>query len=91
MKESDIERKIREYALKHGCRCYKLAGVNDVGKPDRILTCNGLTIYMEVKRPGEDASPAQLREHKRIRDAGGIVFIVDSVEAGKRIIDAMLK
>ena len=90
MRESDIEAAIRAYALKHGCRCYKLAGVHDIGKPDRVLTCNGVTFYLEVKKPGGVLSNAQRREHHRIRLAGGVVHTVSTVESGKALIDRLV-
>ena len=90
MRESEIESAIRAYALERGCRCYKLAGVHDIGKPDRVLTCNGQTVYIEVKATNGRLSTAQRREHQRIRQAGGVVYIVDTVESGKWVIDAMM-
>ena len=90
MRESEIESAIRAYALERGCRCYKLAGVHDIGKPDRVLTCNGQTVYLEVKTTSGRLSTVQRREHQRIQQAGGVVYIVDTVESGKWIIDKLV-
>lgn len=38
------------------------------------------TIWVELKAPGEEPTPAQAREHKRLRDMGQRVEVVDSIE-----------
>ena len=90
MTGSEVERKLRLYAIERGCRFYKLDGPNDVGKPDRVVLCNGITIYVEFKGPTEALSIKQKREHQRIRDAYGVVCVGDNLEDGKNLIDWLL-
>jgi hypothetical protein len=37
--------------------------------------------FVELKAPGKVAEPHQAREHKRLRAAGFIVLVLDSIEA----------
>ena len=47
------------------------------GWPDLLAIKDGLTVYIEVKRPGQGLSPLQLLRHEQIIDAGGIVYVTD--------------
>jgi hypothetical protein len=35
---------------------------------------------VELKRPGKDAEPHQAREHERLRAAGFVVLVLDTIE-----------
>ncbi|WP_315127337.1 VRR-NUC domain-containing protein [Comamonas antarctica] len=48
-----------------------------MGIPNHPL---GPTIWVELKRPGETPRTSQLREHERMRAAGQIVLVIDSIE-----------
>lgn len=39
------------------------------------------TIWVELKAPGKMPEPHQVREHKRMRDMGQQVEVIDSIEA----------
>jgi hypothetical protein len=39
----------------------------------------GPTLWVELKAPGKRCSPAQVREHNKMRAMGQHVFVVDSV------------
>jgi hypothetical protein len=45
--------------------------------------------FIEFKREGQKATPAQEREHHRLRQQAINVFVVDNVDAGKECIDTM--
>ena len=45
------------------------------------------TIWVELKAPGKDPEPHQAREHKRMRDMGQRVEVIDSMEG----VDNLLK
>jgi hypothetical protein len=86
MKESDIERKIREYAESKGLLFKKFTGI--AGWPDRILLSDtGATAFLEIKKPGGDVAPKQVRVCKMLRARGFPADIVDSIAEGKRFID----
>jgi len=46
----------------------------------------GKMFALEVKRPGGKATELQLHELKRIRDAGGMAAVVESVNEVKEIL-----
>lgn len=51
------------------------------GLPDIVVCWRGLFVGIETKMPGaEGATPIQQHVHKEIRDVGGVVFVVRSVE-----------
>jgi hypothetical protein len=50
------------------------------GWPDRSGTMSGgLSIYVEVKAPGEDLSPEQVIVHAELRRVGAVVIVADSL------------
>ena len=58
MKESQIEKQIREYAISKGCTCEKFIYVGKRGATDRALVSPyGVTGFLEIKKPGGDRSP----------------------------------
>ena len=69
-----------EKALK-GAMCVKFVSPGLSGVPDRIVMASGEVVFVEVKRPGERPRPLQLAVHERMRRAGQIVLIVDSLES----------
>lgn len=41
---------------------------------------HGISFWVELKRPGEVATAAQIREHNRMRKCGMIVFVCSTFE-----------
>lgn len=93
--EADVESKVCAYARYRGFWVRKFVSPANRGAPDRIFKRACVeTFWVEFKRPGKKRTfPSgkheriQAREHQNIRDAGGTVFIIDTVEEGKRLID----
>ena len=56
------------------------------GVPDIVGCLRGKMFALEVKRPGGKATELQLHELKRIRDAGGMAAVVESVNEVKEIL-----
>lgn len=65
-------------------------GMQKAGVPDLAAVILGRAVYIEVKSPGEKATPKQLKEISDIRLAGGLAFVADSVEAVKAEIEPRL-
>jgi len=87
--EKDIEAKVKEYAREQGLLTYKFTSPARAAVPDDMFVCaSGRVFFIEFKRKGKLPTPAQLREHDRLRGHNVAVYVVDDVEAGKRIIDA---
>ena len=93
--EKDVEKRVCAYAKTLGFWHKKFLSPNARAVPDRIFKIRGLDFFfIEFKRPGkaekfpaDEHERAQLREHERIRKAGGRVWLVDDVESGKRLLD----
>ena len=89
MKESEIENQVCKYASKAGWYVRKFSSPGHRGVPDRVLLSpTGLIIFIEFKAPSKKPSALQVDEIAQIRKRGGIVYIVDNVEEGKKIIDS---
>lgn len=86
MRESTIEKYLVSRCKKHGVYCRKWAAPGMRGVPDRILLVEGNWWAVEVKAPGRKPTKLQLLEHKRIRNHGGQVVVLDSKEG----VDALL-
>lgn len=82
--ESKLQRRIREaveaqwpdsWMVKYHGGPFTRKGV-----PDLLGCVEGRHVALEAKRPGEVASPAQLRQIERLRAAGAIVGVVWSID-----------
>lgn len=91
MLEKQIERKVCDYAKEQGLLVYKFTSPSRMGVPDRLfITREGMVFFIEFKRGGEKATPAQVREHERLREQKVNVFVIDDVVKGKLVIDLMV-
>lgn len=90
MLEKHIEAKVCEYAKSKGVLVYKFTSPARAAVPDRLfISPSGVVWFCEFKRPGAKPTPAQEREHVRLREAQVSVFVVDDVEQGKAMVDTM--
>jgi VRR-NUC domain len=93
IKEKDIQRTILDYLAAKRIFHRKINNVGifkqstgsyipsqSVGMPDIIAVVNGRIIGIEVKRPGGPQSPGQKQFQKELETAGGLYFLVHSVE-----------
>ena len=88
--EKDIERKVCEYARSRSFLVYKFVSPQIIGVPDRIfISPAGVLTFIEFKRPGETTRSSQDREIARLRKHNQRVYIIDDVEQGKAIVDAI--
>ena len=88
MLEKDIERKVCEYAKLNNVDHYKFASPNRAAVPDRMfISTSGRIWFCEFKREGQKPTPAQEREHLRMRSRGVTVYVIDNVDDGKAMID----
>jgi hypothetical protein len=90
VKESEIERHLEARVNFLGGECQKLDSRGRKGRCDRIVTFpmsqskgdpRAHTFFVELKKPGERPDPHQRHEHKRLRDRGFVVLVLDSIEA----------
>ena len=88
MKESEIEKKVSDYVKSQGGLCYKFTSPARRAVPDRIVILPNIPIFfIEFKATGEWATPAQVREHTRLRKRGVNVYVVDDVNDGIAVVD----
>lgn len=91
MLEKDVEKRVCDFAKSLGCTCYKFVSPSKRSVPDRIFHFQGLTWYVEFKRPGvTKATPAQEIEHAKLRAQKIDVFVCNDVTIGKAIISDMV-
>lgn len=90
MLEAKIEEAVKNYAKERGMLVYKFTSPSRAAVPDRLFILpGGKVFFIEFKRTGEKPTPAQDREHARLRAQGSVVYVVDDIEQGKRYIDLM--
>ncbi len=88
MLERDIEQRVCAYAKSKGFLVYKFSSPNHAGVPDRMFVAPHQRVFwIEFKREGCKLTPLQTRECDKLANCGFEVYMVDSVEQGKSIID----
>lgn len=91
MLEKQIEAKVCEYAKSKDVLAYKFTSPNRAAVPDRLfIGPTGRVWFAEFKREGQKPTPAQEREHARLRGHNISVFVIDDVEQGKAVVDSMV-
>ena len=92
MLESSVERRlVNEFkSVKIELLKFKTPSRNDV--PDRICFLNdGITIFIEVKRPGETPRKKQLLYMRGLADQGHYVFVIDNTGKVNDLVSAVLR
>lgn len=91
MLEKQIEAKVCEYAKERGLLVYKFTSPNRAAVPDRLFVLpNGRMFFCEFKREGEKPTPAQEREHHRLRQHKVSVWVIDNEFDGHLMVDFMV-
>lgn len=87
VRESALERKLREGVERAGGKAPKWVSPGNRGVPDRIVILpGGRTVYVEMKAPGKPLEPLQEKWAKTLRKMGHVVYKIDSVEDIERFI-----
>lgn len=87
--EKVIEAKVNDYAKEKGVAVYKFTSPARAAVPDRLyINARGFMWFVEFKRLGMIPTPAQQREHDRLRLRGVTVYVIDNIDGGKRMVDA---
>ena len=90
MLERDVEKKVCDYAKDKGFLVYKFTSPARAAVPDRIfINKQGYVFFVEFKRPGAKPTEAQNREHERLRKQNILVAVIDDVQVGKNLLDAL--
>lgn len=88
MLEKEIERRVCLYARRHKFEALKQEWVNTHGAPDRMfITPTGKIFMIEFKSARGTLSSHQERRIASLRARNVDVYVINSVEAGERLID----
>lgn len=91
-RESLGERKFVKYAKSRGCKVVKMVDPDDPSAPDRaIITPNGITVYLEFKRPGEPLREGQIRYLNWLVNNSHSAAWTDNFEDAKNWIERILE
>jgi hypothetical protein len=86
--ESKIERTVATYAKSKGFIAQKFSPMNSRGLPDHLfITPYGQCIFVEFKRLGAKPTERQTLVINKLINQGCLVFVIDNIEAGKKLID----
>lgn len=81
LSEKQVETRLMKRVKDIGGQCEKFTSPNRRSVPDRMCTYEPEMVhFVECKREGEDATPAQKRDHERRRAMGFAVFVIDNYE-----------
>lgn len=81
MREKNIEQKLVKAVKSAGGIAPKLTCPGYDGMPDRlVLMPEGRIGFVEVKAPGKEPRPLQVRRHEMIRNLGFKVYILNDPE-----------
>lgn len=80
-------------AREHGGVAYKFTSPGRRSVPDRLMVVPcwnwlGATCFVEAKAPGGKPTKSQAREHKKLREMGCNVDVVDTYETVDALFDA---
>lgn len=89
MREKDVENYLVQQAKAIGALVRKVSWVGLNHCPDRLIMLPQITVWVEVKAPGEKPRAGQQREHQRMREHGQIVYVVDCVEAVDELVKVL--
>ena len=92
-RENKVENYFKSEVKKIGGISRKWVSPGMDGVPDQIAIIEGAVWFVEIKTIDGILSPAQIREHKRLRDAGakattvrghsGVDALIDLIKRGK--------
>lgn len=86
MRESQIENYLVQQVKALGGEVRKVKWIGRNSAPDRFVMIKGNSFWAEIKAPGEKPTPAQAREHERMRKMGQRVEVIDSIEQIEELI-----
>ena len=79
MLESKIQSQITNKAKANGWMVVKLIQTPVTGVPDLMLLKDGITRFIEVKRPGNKPTELQKHIHNKLIQQGFLVEVIDNV------------
>lgn len=91
-REKVIEEKLVRAVKKIGGLALKFVSPGYDGMPDRLLLiAKGRVAFVEVKAKGKKPRPLQVARHKKLRELGFKVYVLDDEKQIETIIQEVLK
>ena len=88
MNEKNIEQKFRTEVKKRGGIAIKFISPGFDGVPDRIVFMQGGRIaFVELKAPGRQLRPIQIKRKKQLEGLGFSVYIIDNIDKIGGVLD----
>lgn len=90
MLEKTIEHKLKSAVKNMGGIAFKFTAPGINGVPDRlVLLPHGKLAFIELKAPGKDMRPLQVRRKRQLEQLGFLVYCIDSTEQIGGVLDAI--
>ena len=80
LRERDVAKHLKNVVDGLGGEVRKVRWEGRPHAPDYLVLLRGRSVWIETKRPGEEARAGQHREHERMWRSGMQVTVLDSVE-----------
>ena len=91
MREYVVENEFVKAVRKAGGVAYKLNSLTANGLPDRlVLFPGGKTLFVELKAPGKQMRPLQVKRRRQLQSLGFPVLCIDRFSQIKPVIDAVV-
>ena len=91
MREKVIEEYLRKKCKENGFLCYKFTSPSTDGVPDRIVIGHGLTLFVELKAPGEVPRKLQVFVFDEMEKHGAEIHVVDTKDKVNALIAELLE
>ena len=89
MNERTIEHQLKKAIEASGGLCWKLVCPGTTGVPDRICLMRNRVVFVELKAPGKQPRPIQVRRMNQLRQQGFTALVVDSIDGIQEVLDAL--
>lgn len=90
VREKDIEAHLVKRVKEAGGEIRKVKWIGRHGAPDRRVMLPNRCCWVELKRPGLEATDNQAREHARMRKQGETVLLLNTIESVDCFIAGLL-
>jgi len=89
MNERTIEHQLKKAIEASGGLCWKLVCPGTTGVPDRLCLMRNRVVFVELKAPGKQPRPIQVRRMNQLRQQGFTALVVDSIDGIQEVLDAL--
>lgn len=87
MRESRVEGHLVNRCQRAGFLCLKFVSPGRGGVPDRVVITPVGTVFVEVKRPGEQLRRRQRAVSRKMRRHGAIVHVVSTLNEADQLVE----